>query len=152
MNNGATQQKPRAFALVLHGHYLDVLSHGTWPHGSDMLFECAAQSYLPLLRTFDRRSPRGLSPKVTMGLTPVLCEQLAHPDFPDQFLHYLDLRIKDATDNRDEFLRDGRPEYADLAEMWRNFFLGVRSDFEDRYDRDLLRHYRRLQDQDISRL
>ena len=146
MTNGSVKEGPRAFALVLHGHLPYVLSHGTWPHGSDMLFECTAESYLPLLRTFDRLVDEGVSPKVTMGLTPVLCEQLAHPSFPDQFCHYLGLRVRGAEENREEFVRTGQPEMAELAEMWRVQYLGVKSDFEERYGRDLLAQYRRLQD------
>ena len=30
------------FALVLHSHIPYVLGHGTWPHGSEMLYEAAA--------------------------------------------------------------------------------------------------------------
>ncbi len=146
MVNGSHTPAPRAFALVLHGHLPYVLSHGTWPHGSDMLFECAAESYLPLLRVFDRLVLEGISPKVTMGLTPVLCEQLAHPDFPAQFLHYLDQRVRSAEENREEFTRTQQPQLADLAELWRAHFLGVKADFRDRYDCDLVGQYRRLQD------
>jgi len=135
-----------AFALVLHGHLPYVLAHGTWPHGSDMLFECAAESYLPLLQVFDRLVEEGVSPKVTMGLTPVLCEQLSHPDFPDQFAHYLDLRIRSAAENREEFTESGQADLADLAEMWRKHFLGIKRDFQERYASDIIAQYRRLQD------
>ena len=139
MNNGA-------FALVLHGHLPYVLAHGTWPHGSDMLFECAAESYLPLLQVFDRLVEEGVSPKVTIGLTPVLCEQLSHPDFPEQFSHYLDLRMRHAAENREEFSQGSQPDLADLAEMWRKHFLGIKRDFQERYASDLVGQYRRLQD------
>ena len=64
------------FAFVLHGHLPYVLSHGRWPHGMDWLNEAAAETYLPLLRIFDQLASEGHSAKVTMGLSPVLCEQL----------------------------------------------------------------------------
>ena len=38
-----------AFVMVLHGHIPYVLGHSTWPHGSIMLYEAAAETYLPLL-------------------------------------------------------------------------------------------------------
>ena len=88
-----------AFTFVLHGHLPYVLTHGTWPHGSDMLFECAAESYLPLLDTFHRLIAEGISPKVTLGITPVLAEQLADPAFKHQFVEYLDMRVRTAAEN-----------------------------------------------------
>lgn len=139
MSNGA-------FALVLHGHLPYVLAHGTWPHGSDMLFECAAESYLPLLQVCDRLVAEGVSPKVTIGLTPVLCEQLSHRDFREQFVHYLEMRTRTAAENRDAFVEHSQPDLAELAEMWRRHFLTVRQEFEDRYASDLVAQYRRLQD------
>jgi 1,4-alpha-glucan branching enzyme len=111
-----------------------------------MLFECAAESYLPLLQVFDRLVAEGISPKVTMGLTPILCEQLAHPEFPGAFTHYLDLRINSAAENREEFTRSGQPELAELAERWREHFLSIKQDFQERYGSDLVGQYRRLQD------
>jgi 1,4-alpha-glucan branching enzyme len=42
---------------------------GTWPFGEEWLWEAAATVYLPLLDAIDGRP-------VTLGLTPVLCDQL----------------------------------------------------------------------------
>jgi 1,4-alpha-glucan branching enzyme len=135
-----------AFTFVLHGHLPYVLTHGTWPHGSDMLFECAAESYLPLLQTFDRLVEEGVSPKVTMGITPILAEQLADPDFRSQFADYLEQRGRSAAQNRDEFQRQRQPHLADLAEMWREHFASIGRSFRDQYRSDLIAAFRRLQD------
>ena len=137
-----------AFTLVLHGHLPYVLSHGTWPHGSDMLFECAAESYLPLLQTFDRLVAEGVSPKVTLGITPVLAEQLAHPDFKRQFVEYLEMRARTAAENRDGFQKTNQSHFAELAEMWRGHFAELRKTYEEEYGADLIGHFRRLQDDD----
>lgn len=144
---GKTDELTRgSFCLVLHGHLPYVLTHGTWPHGSDMLFECAAESYLPLLQVFDRLLGEGISPKVTIGLTPVLCEQLADPGFPGQFAHYLDLRITSAGENRDQFQQAGDSPMAGLAERWRAHFTATKEAFLDRYHRDIVGAYRCLQE------
>ena len=135
-----------AFTFVLHGHLPYVLTHGKWPHGSDMLFECAAESYLPLLRTFDRLVSEGVSPKVTLGITPILAEQLADADFREQFAEYLENRSRTAGENRDEFRKANQPHLADLAEMWRAHFLAIRDSFRDEYGSDLIGGFRRLQD------
>jgi len=135
-----------SFAFVLHGHLPYVLTHGTWPHGSDMLFECAAESYLPLLRVFGRLVAEGVSPKVTLGITPVLAEQLGDADFKHQFAEYLDMRARTAGENREEFTRDKQPALAALAEMWRGYFAGVQESFAGEYGGDLLAELRRLQE------
>jgi 1,4-alpha-glucan branching enzyme len=134
-----------AFTFVLHGHLPYVLTHGTWPHGSDMLFECAAESYLPLLRVFSRLVAEGISPKVTLGITPVLAEQLGDPEFKQQLADYLDLRAGTAGENREEFAAGKQPELAGLAEMWRGHFAAVKESFLGEYGGDLLGALRRLQ-------
>ena len=134
-----------AFTFVLHGHLPYVLTHGKWPHGSDMLFECAAESYLPLLQTFDRLVSEGISPKVTFGITPILAEQLADADFKSAFVEYLEERSRTAGENRDEFTKHKQPHLADLAEAWRRHFLSVRDSFRDQYGGDIIGGFRRLQ-------
>jgi 1,4-alpha-glucan branching enzyme len=58
-----------ALALVLHTHMPYVEGFGTWPFGEEWLWEATATVYLPLLEVL-RGAP------VTLGLTPVLCDQL----------------------------------------------------------------------------
>jgi len=135
-----------AFAFVLHGHLPYVLAHGTWPHGSDMLFECAAESYLPLLQIFDRLVSEGLSPKVTVGLTPVLAEQLADADFKHQFSDYLEMRARTAGENQQEFEQQHQAHLAGLAEMWQRHFRAVREAFLHHFAGDIIAGFRRLQE------
>ena len=58
-----------ALALVLHSHMPYVEGFGTWPFGEEWLWEAVACVYLPLLELLD-------GAPVTVGLTPVLCDQL----------------------------------------------------------------------------
>jgi len=134
-----------AFTFVLHGHLPYVLTHGTWPHGSDMLFECAAESYLPLLDTFRRLIAEGVSPKVTLGITPVLAEQLADPAFKHQFVEYLDMRVRTAAENVEDFKQSKDTQLADLAEMWRKHFLRAKESFLNDHGADLIAGFRALQ-------
>ncbi|MEA2480130.1 MAG: 1,4-alpha-glucan branching enzyme [Thermoleophilaceae bacterium] len=57
-------------SLVLHSHMPYVEGFGTWPFGEEWLWEAVATVYLPLLEVLD-------GAPVTLGLTPVLCDQLA---------------------------------------------------------------------------
>jgi 1,4-alpha-glucan branching enzyme len=143
----ASPASPRgAFTFVLHGHLPYVLSHGTWPHGSDMIFECAAGSYIPLLLTFERLVAEGVSPKVTMGITPVLAEQLADGSFKQQFSDYLDMRARTAIENRDEFAKQRQFHLGDLAERWDRHYRDLKDAFVHRFDRDLVAGFRRLEE------
>jgi 1,4-alpha-glucan branching enzyme len=58
-----------ALALVLHSHMPYVEGFGTWPFGEEWLWEAVASVYLPLLDVID-------GAPLTLGLTPVLCDQL----------------------------------------------------------------------------
>ena len=69
------------FVLTLHSHLPWVLHHGRWPHGSDWLCEAATDTYVPLLEALDRLEREDTRAPLTIGVTPVLANQLAHPDF-----------------------------------------------------------------------
>jgi len=128
-----------SFCLVLHGHLPYVLRHGQWPHGEDWLYEAAAETYLPLLALVDHCVFMDASPKFTMGLTPVLLEQLAHDDFKDGFERYLDVHIQKATDDRKAFEsqpNDHNKHMAHLADRWANWYEQLAKQFAD-MNRDL---------------
>jgi 1,4-alpha-glucan branching enzyme len=61
-------------SIVLHAHMPYVEGFGTWPFGEEWLWEAIATSYLPLLDVLDAHPGR-----VTLSLTPVLCDQLEAP-------------------------------------------------------------------------
>ena len=141
-----SNQAVGSFTFILHAHLPYVLAHGRWPHGTDTLFECAAETYLPLLNIFNRLVSEGCSPKVTLGITPVLTEQLADEEFRREFPEYLEIRIRGADENRREFEQEGEPHLAELAKMWHQHFMGIRDEFVHRYGRDLVGGFRALQD------
>jgi 1,4-alpha-glucan branching enzyme len=60
-----------ALCLVLHSHMPYVEGFGTWPFGEEWLWEAVACVYLPLLDLLER-----VDAPLTLGLTPVLCDQL----------------------------------------------------------------------------
>jgi 1,4-alpha-glucan branching enzyme len=136
-----------AFTLVLHSHLPWVLHHGRWPHGVDWLNEAAAETYLPLWRALHGRAREGRSPGVTLGLTPVLCEQLAHPDFHREFVSYLEQKHEAAREDRTWFTRSGDAAYAQLAERWEQFYRGALEDFMGPHGPNLVARFRRLEEQ-----
>ena len=117
---------------MLHSHIPYVLAHGRSPHGTDWLSEAAAETYLPLLHVCHRLIAEGLSPKITLGLTPVLVEQLRDPSFQDELSDYLRGR-RDAAQrsNQEQFRREGNYHMAYLARFWEDWYGTNLSDFED---------------------
>jgi 1,4-alpha-glucan branching enzyme len=135
-----------SFAFVLHSHIPYVLAHGQWPHGTDWLTEVAAECYIPLLDVLNELAAEGISPKVTVGLTPILCEQLADDTFKDEFTDWLEANIGAAAADARQFRAAGDDRMFALATRWRQTFRHTLSRFEDTYGRDLIGAFRALQD------
>src|SRR5690606_11563037 len=92
-----------SFTFVLHSHLPYVLSHGRWPHGTEWLCEAATETYIPLLDALHRLIDKGISPRLTLGFTPVLCEMLADASFADELRHYLHSKTEEARQNTRHF-------------------------------------------------
>jgi 1,4-alpha-glucan branching enzyme len=134
------------FSLVLHSHIPYVLAHGRSPHGTDWLAEAAAETYLPLLGVCRRLVAEGLSPKITLGLTPVLVEQLRDISFQEELSSYLRGKVEAAQANQEQFRRDGNYHLAYLARYWEDWYGKGLADFEGVYDRDIVGAFGALQD------
>jgi 1,4-alpha-glucan branching enzyme len=117
-----------------------VLRHGVWPHGEDWLYEAAAETYLPLLSTIDECAFLNGNPRLTLGLTPVLLEQLATDYFRAGFERYLQDRVQRARSDHAEFKGRGEQHMAWLASQWKDFYTGLGEQFEA-IDRDIPRAF-----------
>jgi 1,4-alpha-glucan branching enzyme len=115
--------------LVLHGHLPYVLNHGQGPHGEAWIFEAAAETYLPILRMLDELGERrsGLS----IGLTPVLLEQLRHWRFQQGFREYLREREQRGGRDAAEFEKNGDAQMLKLARRWESFYKQTREQFHE---------------------
>ena len=138
--------KVGSFAFVLHSHIPYVLSHGRWPHGTDWLLEVTAESYIPLLDALYQLVEEGCSPKITIGLTPVLVEQLADESFKFEFSAYAKMRAKAASADKKEFTRLKDDHLAHLADFWHEYYSNIVHQFKKRYGRSLVKAFRELQD------
>ncbi len=133
------------FVLALHSHLPWVLNHGRWPHGSDWITEAAIDTYLPLLLTLERLERDGVPAPVTLGITPVLANQLCSPDFRDELEAYFTQRLE-ACDNGPASLRTTGDEHLiPLVDHWRTHLLALRDRFREA-DGDLTRPFRRLEE------
>ena len=133
------------FALFLHGHLPWVLPYGRWPHGAEWLCEATIETYLPLIGAARRLRERGLSGNLTLGVSPVLAEQLASPRFADLFREYLEDRMVTAGEEAERFANEKRSEMAALARRWRTFYGETRRLFFESLGGDLLGALRDLE-------
>jgi len=108
--------------IVLHGHLPYVLHHGSYPHGEAWLYEAAAETYLPLLDMIGEAALLQARPAVTIGLTPILLEQLANEHFKSGFVAYLNERMEQARQDRKEFQSRNELHFAYLAERWEQWY------------------------------
>jgi len=144
------EKKPRKkkgrFLLVLHSHIPYVIGQRDWPHGTSWLYEATAETYLPLLNSFYDLEEEGISPRVTISLTPVLCEQLRHPSFHQGLLSYIKEKISMARQNSADFRKFGENHKAYLADWWTQFYTDIGECFETRFKKDLISALKILQD------
>jgi len=134
------------FVLVLHSHIPYVLSHGSWPHGVDWLFEVAAESYLPLLDVLRRLGDEGIPPRINVGITPVLAAQLKDPRFKSGFKDYLAMKIEVAVKDRAYFERTGDAGLVALTVFWQEWYEKLAEEFRGTYHEDIVDGFRAMQD------
>jgi 1,4-alpha-glucan branching enzyme len=97
-----------ALTLVLHSHMPYVEGFDTWPFGEEWLWEALATVYLPLVEVLD-------GAPVTLGLTPVLCDQFAtlEGQAGDRFRTFLrDVRAPIHAEDSGGLDETGHPELA----------------------------------------
>ena len=66
---------------------------GRWPHGEEWIHEAATETYIPLLQILYDLKEQGVYFRLTLGITPVLAEQLVDPDVLDHLDQFLDDKI-----------------------------------------------------------
>src|SRR5437773_2305844 len=106
------------FVLTLHGHLPYVLHHGRWPHGSVWLCEGALDSYLPRIEALQALEREHIPAPITLGITPVLANQLAHPSFVSEFEAYMERRLEAARHAPASLAQSGDLALRPIAEFW----------------------------------
>ncbi len=139
--------KKGAFTFVLHSHLPYVRKAGRWPHGEEMLHEAMAETYIPLLKALYDLKDEGCEPRLTIGLTPILLEQLADSDVLAHFNLYLEEKLTLAQADAKRYDEEGHLHLLYLAEFYRDWYQDIIRSFQDRYGRDIVGAFRLLQDE-----
>jgi 1,4-alpha-glucan branching enzyme len=135
-----------SFALVLHSHLPYYRKAGKWPFGEENLHEAIAETYLPLLDAIHRLKADGIDAKLTIGITPVLAEQLADEYLKDAFEAYLEDVLDRIEHDRERYEETDDPRVA-LSDYYHDWYTQKLEAFSVTYDRDVLGAFKALQDE-----
>lgn len=138
--------KVGAFTFVLHSHMPFYRGAGKWPHGEENLHEVMAETYIPLLEALTDLHEAGVPARVTLGITPVLAEQLADSLVISNFEAYVKGEITAAKEEVRRFEKSEEQHFLYLAHYYLDYYTHVLQTFQDRFGRDIIGGFRRLQD------
>ncbi|MDQ3586069.1 MAG: DUF1957 domain-containing protein [Acidobacteriota bacterium] len=133
------------FSLILHAH-LPFVRHPEHPEflEEDWLYEAITEVYLPLLAVLSALHQKGVRPRLTLNLSPTLCEMLADPLLQERYTRHLKnlyaLAVKEVARHRNE-----SPQFVPAAHMYRRNLRRALRLWDEIYHRDLLRGFRELQ-------
>ena len=130
---------------MLHGHLPYARSQGQWPHGEEWIHEAASTTYMPLLIALTDLARRGVPFHLTIGLTPILMEQLGDETVRDHFEAYLTDRLGRAERDVARFATAAHLRERRVAERYVALFSGVRDAFRGRFHRDIVGGFADLQ-------
>ncbi|MDD5687850.1 MAG: DUF1957 domain-containing protein [Elusimicrobia bacterium] len=134
------------FCFILHSHIPYVKKAGTWPFGEEWLLEGLLETYIPLLDVFYELKENNIPYKATIDITPVLIEQLADEYFIKRFEEFVSEKIKRAEFDIEKFSARHQSDYKCLAEFYRNIFVKILDNFKNKYQRNIIAAFKKLQD------
>jgi len=125
-------------AIVLNAHFPYVRRAGRWPHGEDALLAVIAESYVPLLAMLlDHQRAHGELP-LTLGISPVLLEQLATPQVMHDVGAWLAAWRARAKRDLEHFLAADDQHSTYLARFYGDWIDGVAHSFNERFAGNVL--------------
>ena len=127
-------------AFVLHAHLPFVRNpeHKRFLE-ENWLFEAISETYLPLLRVFDRLEKDGIPFKLTVSVSPTLAAMLEDELLQDRYIKHLERLIELAEKEVDRTRGDA--QFHPLALMYRELFTANRKDFVETYGKRLLKGF-----------
>lgn len=144
-----------AFIFMLNAHVPSVrlpLTPATalsLPQGEAWLHDATLDTYLPLLETFYDLAEAGVPFRLMMVLSPTLMSQLMDPTLQANFDAYLAAKIEAAEADiaRHDPQQGAQGHINYLAQWYRQRFKERRQTFNERFKRDIVGAFKRLQDE-----
>lgn len=138
-----------SFVFMLHSHLPYYRKAGMWPFGEENLYECMAETYIPLLNAISELYDEGIKAKLTVGITPILAEQLNDEHLKEGFIKYLDSRIEAVSGDLERYPNDSvahSQHLKYLAKYYFDWFTDIKNSFINKYNRDLVGHFKKYQE------
>src|SRR3989339_1238933 len=132
-------------ALVLHAH-LPYVRHPEYEDflEEDWLYEAITETYIPLLNVFENLISDGIDFRITMSITPTLVAMLEDELLKNRYIKHLDNLIELSYKEIERTKWDG--PLNELAHMYNRIFIQSRIAFVERYHRNLLNGFKKIQD------
>ena len=132
-------------AIVLHAH-LPYVRH---PEHEDSLeenwlYEAVTETYIPLLFVLEGLVEDGVDFRLTLSISPTLASMLVDPFLQSRYLNRLE-RLIELAEKEIKRTRSS-PKFNALAHMYHKRLLQVHGAFLNRYDRNLVQAFSRLQE------
>jgi len=131
--------------MILHSHlpYVRHPEHEEFLE-EDWFFEAVTETYVPLIDTFENLINDGVAFKVTISLSPTLmsmfCDELLQQRYLKHIESLIELAEKECERTRWE------PQFNSLARMYLDKFRRARHVFAEKYGRNLINAFRKLND------
>ena len=138
-----------AFTFVLHSHLPYCRRAGRWPHGEEWIHEAASETYLPLIDALRGLQRDGVPVHLTLGLTPVLVEQIADRLVLENLVDFMTERRDVAIADIRRFEREGEAERAAVARWYRDRYEHLLRLLNDELHGDIVGAFRALQDAEV---
>jgi 1,4-alpha-glucan branching enzyme len=137
-------------SLVLHAH-LPFIRHPEHEEflEEDWLFEAMSETYIPLLDVYERLLNDGVDFRITMSVTPPLCEMLADPTLQDRYERRLEKHAELAEKELVRTSKKSAAEFHETAQMHHDIVKTSLRVFRDEHKRNLVNGFKRLQDEGV---
>src|SRR5262245_38640928 len=137
------------FSLVLHAH-LPFVRHPEYPEflEEDWFYEAITEVYLPLIFIFQSLHEAGARPRLTINVSPPLCEMLADKLLEERYTRHLENLLELA---HKELWRTDKEavEFYGVAQMYVENLASSLNLWNKRYKRNLINAFRELQEEGV---
>ncbi len=132
-------------SLVLHAH-LPYVRHPEYKSFLEeyWLFEAITETYVPLIRAFQRLTDDGVDFRMTVSMSPPLVSMLQDPLLQERYLKHITGLVELSEKELDRLKKDKRR--LPLAKMYNELFSDCRRIFAEEYGLDLTRAFRAFRD------
>lgn len=138
-----------SFVFMLHSHLPFYRKAGMWPFGEESFYECMAETYIPLLNIIGDLVEEGITPSLTIGITPILAEQMADGHLNAGFEKFMEARIYAAKQDELRFGPRGEapsPDFLHLSRFYLAWFQQILKDYRERWGKNIIAAFAKYQD------